>query len=31
MSWYNTHTDSTKRLDQLIDSRPTLQQLLEYP
>lgn len=31
MSWYNTYSDATKKLDQLIDSQPTLQQLLEYP
>lgn len=31
MSWYNTYSDSNKKLDLLIDSQPTLQQLLEYP
>jgi hypothetical protein len=31
MSWYNTYSDATKKLDQLIESQPTLQQLLEYP
>lgn len=31
MSWYNTYSDANKKLDLLIDSQPTLQQLLEYP
>ncbi len=31
MSWYNTYSDSTKKLDLFIDSQPVLQQLLEYP
>lgn len=31
MSWYNTYSDSNKKLDLLIDSQPSLQQLLEYP
>jgi hypothetical protein len=31
MSWYNTHNDSTKKLEALVDSHPALHQLLEYP
>ncbi len=31
MSWYNTYSDSTRRFEQLIDNKPTLEQLLEVP
>lgn len=31
MSWYNTHSDSTRKLETFIESQPNLQQLLEYP
>jgi hypothetical protein len=31
MSWYGSHVDSAKKLDQLIDQKPTLYQLLTYP
>lgn len=31
MSWYGNHNDAAKKLDQLIDQNPTLDQLLSYP
>jgi hypothetical protein len=31
MSWYNTYSENTRRLEELIDNRPTLEQLLEFP
>jgi hypothetical protein len=31
MSWYNAHSDATRRLELLIDSKPTLEQLLDFP
>lgn len=31
MAWYGSHVDSTKKLDQLIEQSPSLEQLLNYP
>jgi hypothetical protein len=31
MAWYGNHSDATKKLDQLIDQNPSLDQLLNYP
>ncbi len=31
MTWYGNHNEQTKKLEQLIDQNPTLQQLLNYP
>ena len=31
MSWDNTYSDSTRKIEQLIDSRATLDQLLDVP
>jgi hypothetical protein len=31
MAWYGSHVDASKKLDQIIDQNPTLQQLLNYP
>ncbi len=31
MSWYNAYSDNTRKLELLIDSKPTLEQLLEFP
>ncbi len=31
MAWYGNHVDASKKLDQLIDQNPSLDQLLSYP
>ena len=31
MSWYNTYSDSTQRLEALLDTSPSLPQLLNFP
>lgn len=31
MAWYGSHVDSTRKLDQLIQQNPSLEQLLNYP
>ena len=31
MSWYNAYSDNVRKLESLIDTKPTLQQLLEFP
>jgi len=31
MAWYGNHVDASKKLDQLIDQNPSLDQLLNYP
>ena len=31
MSWYNSYSENTKILEELIDNKPTLEQLLEFP
>lgn len=31
MSWYGNYNESAKQLDQLIDTRPSLANLLLYP
>jgi hypothetical protein len=31
MAWYGNHVDTAKKLDQLIDQNPNLDQLLNFP
>ena len=31
MAWYGNHVDTAKKLDQLIDQNPNLDQLLAFP
>ena len=31
MAWYGNHVDTAKKLDQLIDQNPSLDQLLAFP